>query len=141
MGPVMVPTAAPSKLRVIAMTITVVLLLGAILYLSAPFADSDVRTGFVPVKPAERNGLARSLTGVYLTGSEPGQHGIVLGGPGELKLFELAAIEAPRVVFATYELERVGPMLCLATDQPGGMIEVPGNDTLVYCGEIYQRIP
>ena len=40
-----------------------------------------------------------------------------------------------------FELGRLGPKLCLATNQPGGFIEVTGRDTLVYCGEIYQRIP
>jgi hypothetical protein len=76
-----------------------------------------------------------------MTGTQPGQHGIVLTTTGELRLFELRAVDAPRVVRATGELGRVGPTLCLATDQPGGLITVPDRDTLVYCGETYKRIP
>jgi hypothetical protein len=85
--------------------------------------------------------LHAALTGVYLTGSEPGQHGIVIMGPGEMKLFELAAVEAPRVVYAGYRPGRIGARLSLATDQPGGVIEVATDGRLVYCGETYQRIP
>jgi len=35
----------------------------------------------------------------------------------------------------------VGPKLCLATDQPGGVIEVTAEGNLTYCGEAYHRIP
>ena len=132
---------APGKPRLFALTATVVVLLAAIIYLTEPFGGDGRLEGFVRVERAERAGLEAKLTGVYLTGNEPGQHGIVVTGPGELKLFELDAVEAPRVVYATYQLGRVGPKLCLATDQPGGVIEVTADGNFTYCGEAYQSVP
>jgi hypothetical protein len=76
-----------------------------------------------------------------MTGTQPGQHGIVLTTTGELRLFELRAVDAPRLVRATGELGHVGRTLCLATDQPGGLITITDRDTWVYCGETYKRIP
>jgi len=76
-----------------------------------------------------------------MTGNQPGQHGIVFISPGEVKLFELMALTAPRVVHASGKLGRVGTKLILATDQPGGAIEIANHDTLVYGGEVYRRIP
>ena len=138
--PVVTPPAA-NKSRLAGLVIMAGLLLGAILYLAAPSATGEIPADFTAVEATEAARLQASLTGVYLTGNEPGQHGIVLTGPGELKLFELGAVEAPRVIYAGYQLGRVGPKLCLATDQPGGIIEVTAEGALVYCGEVYQRIP
>jgi hypothetical protein len=140
----MVPVvAAPAanKPRLAGLVIIAGLLLGAILYLAAPSVAEAPPAEFTAVENTEAAGLQASLTGVYLTGNEPGQHGIVVTGPGELKLFELDAVEAPRVVYAGYKLGRVGPKLCLATDQPGGIIEITAEGALLYCGELYQRIP
>lgn len=135
------PVVAASQPRLIAMGAVAFALLGAIIYLAIPFADDNAPAGFVPVESTELAGLQTSLTGVYLTGNEPGQHGIVVTGPGELKLFELGTVEAPRVVYVSYQLGRVDAKLCLATDQPGGLIEVLADDNLAYCGEVYRRIP
>lgn len=132
---------APSKPRLRILSVAAALLLAAVLWLAAPFAVDRTPAGFDPVDAVELDRLHAALTGVYLTGSEPGQHGIVIMGPGEMKLFELAAVEAPRVVYAGYRLGRIGAQLCLATDQPGGVIQVAAPGRLVYCGEAYQRIP
>jgi hypothetical protein len=139
--PVRPPPPAPSTPRVIGLAVTAGLLLAAIIWLAAPFTGGGNPPGFAPVESAELGRLHTSLTGVYLTGSEPGQHGIVIMAPGEMKLFELAAVEAPRVVYAGYRPGRIGARLCLATDQPGGIIEVTADGNLLYCGEVYQRIP
>ncbi len=139
--PVMAPLPAPSRPRLIALAATGGLLLAAILWLAAPPGAGDIPAGFTPADSAELARLQASLTGVYLTGNEPGQHGIVVAAPGEMKLIELAAVEAPRVVYASYRPGRIGGKLCLATDQPGGVIEVAADGNLVYCGETYQRIP
>jgi hypothetical protein len=125
---------------VITLLALVGLLSGALVFLMLPF-PSDPFAGFVPLEGAERDAVQAGLTGVYLTGNEPGQHGIVLSNPGELKLFELGGVEAPRIVYATYSARRNGTKLILATDQPGGAIEVRDNATLVYGGETYRRIP
>ena len=139
--PVAAPAAPLNKPRLAGLLITAGLLLGAIVWLAAPFPADGAPAGFTAVESEERVGLETSLTGVYLTGNEPGQHGIVLGGTGELKLFELGVVEAPRVIYVDYELGRVEANLCLATDQPGGLIEVQTNGNLLYGGEVYQRIP
>lgn len=142
-APVLPERAPPAshRPRLIALTATAFVLLAASVYLAGPFGGDSRPEGFVRVAAAERAGLEAKLTGVYLTGNEPGQHGIVVTGPGELKLFELGAVDAPRVVYAAYQLGRVGPTLCLATDQPGGVVEVTAEGNLSFCGEAYQRVP
>lgn len=139
--PVGEPPPAPSRPRLLVLSVAAVWLLAAVLWLAAPFAVDRTPPGFVSVEAVERTRLHAALTGVYLTGTEPGQHGIVIMGPGEMKLFELAAVEAPRVVYAGYRPGRIGARLCLATDQPGGVVEVAADGGLVYCGETYKRIP
>lgn len=140
--PVSAPPPAPaSRPRVIALSLAAALLLAAIIWLAAPFGAGGPPRGFVPVGSAEREQLQATLVGVYLTGSEPGQHGIVILGPGEMKLFELGSVEAPRVVYADYQLGRIDAKLCLATDQPGGVVEVAPDGNLRYGGETYQRLP
>lgn len=139
--PVMAPAATARRPLVLALAVTAGLLFAAILWLAAPFAAESAPAGFLPLEPAEVDKLQGTLTGVYLTGSEPGQHGIVVTGPGELKLFELGSVEAPRLVYASYRPGRIGGKTCLVTDQPGGVIEIAADGNLVYCGETYERIP
>lgn len=143
-GPVP-PVAAPApvnrKPRVLVLSAIAGLLAATIFFAAAPLGDESIPPGFAPLADPEREELYKALTGVYMTGSEPGQHGIVVSGPGELKLFELAAVEAPRVVYASYQPGRIGGKVVLATDQLGGLIDVPGNGNLEYCGEIYRRLP
>lgn len=135
------PEPRASKPRVIGLSVAAAGLLGAILWLSAPFGGGGVPAGFAPLRGEELDRLQGALAGVYLAGNEPGQHGIVITGPGELKLFELAAVEAPRVVYAAYRPGRVDAKLLLATDQPGGAVEVLADGSLRYGGETYRRIP
>jgi len=94
-----------------------------------------------PLTTAERLAEDAALTGVYLTGPEPGQHGLVILGDGKLKLFRVNAQAAPGVVYGTYQIGRLDGKLCLATDQPGRLIKVIDRQSLEYSGESYQRIP
>lgn len=136
------PVPRASKPRVVALTVAIMTLLAAIAWLMFPHGSArSVPAGFVPLPAGEREQLPASLTGVYLTGSEPGQHGIVITGPQELKLFELGATDAPRVIYASFRPGRVGEKLVLATDQPGGAVEVLADGNLRYGGETYARIP
>ena len=135
------PRAELNLPRVIAMTAVAAVLLGAIIYLRASDNPSITSVHLTPVEPTELEGLRAALAGVYMTGSQPGQHGIVLTTTGELKIFEVNALAAPGVVYAKGEPGRSGPKLFLATNQPGGLIEVVDNDALIYCGETYRRIP
>ena len=134
------PVAVASKPRLLALGTATLVLVGAILW--SRFGDRPaVPVSFHPVLSSEVTELLPSLTGVYLTGNLPGHHGIVFNSAGELKLFELSALTAPRIVYASGELGRSGPRLVWATDQPGGLIEVVDHDTLIYCGESYRRVP
>jgi hypothetical protein len=123
--------------------IGVVLALGGYVAYSEWSADrgSSDRADFAPLTAAERQAEDSSLTGVYSTGSEPGQHGIVILGDGKLKLFQVYAQAAPGVVYGSYRFGRVDGKLCLATDQPGGLIKVIDRESLEFCGEIYKRVP
>jgi hypothetical protein len=135
------PAARPSPLRLIALAAVACALLGGHILLRLLSGAEETPVAFRRMDAAEAAGLQATLAGVYMTGTQPGQHGIVLTTTGELRLFELRAVDAPRLVHATGELGRVGPTLCLATDQPGGLITMPDRDTWVYCGETYKRIP
>ncbi|MDO8541641.1 MAG: hypothetical protein Q7S40_14485 [Opitutaceae bacterium] len=95
---------------------------------------------YVPLAAADAHATGRTLAGVYLTGTEAGQHGIVVSATRELRLFEMRGLEPPRVVNGSFEPVRLGPSLALATDQPGGLILVRDPDTLLYCGETYARV-
>jgi hypothetical protein len=140
--PVSAPAPVASKPRVAVLAAASILLLAAVIWLAVPWGrDDGIPAEFTPVTAAELDQVHASLAGVYLTGSEPGRHGIVVTGPGEMKLVELAAVEAPRVVYAAYRPGRIGDRLHLATNQPGGVIEVLADGNLQYCGETYARIP
>lgn len=119
----------------------VVLLSGYIAYSELAGNDAAPQPALTALTPTERLSEDSTLTAVYMTGSDPGQHGIVILGDGKLKLFRVNAQAAPSVVHGTYQLGRLGPKLCLATDQPGGMITVAERDSLQYGGETYRRIP
>ncbi len=80
------------------------------------------------------------LAGSYMTGTEPGQHGIVILGRGNLELFQVNTRGGPGTVYGTYQLGRKNGVLHLVTDQPGGLITVKSRDTLEFCGETYERI-
>ncbi|MBI2498293.1 MAG: hypothetical protein HYV75_10420 [Opitutae bacterium] len=133
------PGTANSAPRLIVMGLVACLLVGANIWLKK--GGRNIPVLFRPVAPAEAAELQSSLAGVYMTGNQPGQHGIVFIGADDLKLFELSALGAPRVVYASGKLGRIGRQLALATDQPGGVIEVTDRDTLTYCGEVYRRVP
>lgn len=95
----------------------------------------------VRVPAVEAEALLSLHAGVYLTGDRPGEHGIALTTGGELTLFELQAVNAPRVVRVEARLVRRDGALAFATDQPGRAITVQDRDTLVFGGELYRRIP
>ncbi len=127
--------------RLVVLGAAALALVGALVYLQLGRDRPIAPAAFQPVTPAEAAELQNSLAGVYMTGNQPGQHGIVFNTAADVKLFELGALAAPRVVYASGTLGRTGSHLALATDQPGGLIEVTGHDTLTYGGEIYRRIP
>jgi hypothetical protein len=119
----------------------VLLLGGYVAYSEWASRQSGSLPAITPLTASERLAEDVSLTGVYMTGSEPGQHGIIILGDGKLKLFQANAQAAPGVVYGSYRFGRLESKLCLATDQPGGLIKVMDRESLQFCGEIYHRIP
>jgi len=95
----------------------------------------------VALPASERITQDAALTGVYMTGADPGHHGIIILGDGKLKLFRVNTQAAPGVIYGTYKLGRLDGKLCLATDQPGGNIKVLDGQSLEFCNEVYKRIP
>ncbi|MBI5382780.1 MAG: hypothetical protein HZA31_12850 [Opitutae bacterium] len=90
--------------------------------------------------PAEQASVRATVVGVYMTGSEPGHHGVAVMTDGTLKLFQLNRDLAPSMVYGRYQLGRREAKICLITDQPGGVMEMADAKTLLYCGETYKRI-
>ena len=130
---------AGAELKALLILAAVAAVLWAVLtFLRATDAE---RPALSPIDASELASLRASLPGVYMTGPLPGQHGIVVSDSGDLKIFQVNAQEAPSVIYATWEAGRIAGKLALATNQPGGRIEVVDRDTLVYCGENYLRIP
>jgi hypothetical protein len=135
------PPAAASR-RGTAVLLGVALLLGGyIAYSEFAAAEDETSPTLAPLTQTERLAEDAALTGVYMTGSEPGQHGIVILGDGRLKLFVVNAQAAPSLVYGTYRLGRLGTSVCLATDQPGGLIKVLDRETLEFGGGSFKRIP
>jgi hypothetical protein len=119
----------------------VVLLAGYVGYMEWAAPKGSSHPAITPLTNAERLAEDTSLTGVYTTGSEPGQHGIIILGDGKLKLFQVNAQAAPSVVYGSYRFGRLDSKLCLDTDQPGGLVKVLDRESLEFCGEVYRRIP
>jgi hypothetical protein len=132
------PPANPARLA--AMIAIIVTLSGALVWLRWPIG-TDAAGNFTRLNAGEIADLQATAAGVYMTGNQPGDHGIALTTTGELRLFELRGSEPPGVVNPSFEWGRVGSSIGLSTDQPGGVIVQSDRDTLVYCGETYERIP
>lgn len=119
-------------------------LVGLIGYITFPLISAEPsprETEFEPSSASLQNESSKTgLAGVYMTGSEPGDHGISLAEDGALKLFQLNADHSPSVLHDTYQIGRAGGKIALASGQPGGLITVQSPDTLSFCGEIYRRV-
>jgi hypothetical protein len=113
---------------------------GYIVYAEFFAAPGDERPALVPLSAPELVAEESSLTGAYMTGTEPGHHGIVILAGGRLELFRVNARGGPGTVYGTYRLGRKNGEFALSIDQPGGLIKVTGRDALEYCGETYRRI-
>jgi hypothetical protein len=107
-----------------------------------PGASPVTAARFTPLveDQAYADQLAR-LAGVYLTGNRPGDHGIVVGADGALKIFELNGASAPSLIRDTIRLGHIDGHLAGLTNQPGGALGLTGINSLIYCGESYRRVP
>ncbi|HUL51992.1 MAG TPA: hypothetical protein VLT83_01155 [Opitutaceae bacterium] len=134
------PAARLNPRRVIALAVAACVLGGAHFWWRIPSGAEETPAALQRMDAAEAARVRATLAGVYMTGTQPGEHGIVLTDTEEVRLFELRAVDAPLVIHAAGEWGHVGPALNLATDQPGGLIRIPDPETLIYCGETYKRI-
>jgi hypothetical protein len=123
-----------------ALMAVVALLAGYIGYAEFTAPRREAGPALAPIAATERLTEDTNITGVFMTGSEPGHHGIIILGGGKLKLFRVNAQSAPSILEGTYTLGRLGSKLAIATNQPGGVISVAERHTLEYCGMKFQRI-
>lgn len=107
------------------------------LLLHLPHAEASLLDQFerVPV-----DATVIGLAGVYVTGNEPGDHGIVIGDDGDLKLFRLNRTGAPDLLRERFEPGRIGRDSCLLPSRTRIPIWTGAANTLTYCGETYRRV-
>lgn len=82
---------------------------------------------------------SQELAGVYMTGNQPGHHGITVGVAGTLTLFQLNDRAEPSLLRDRYRFVRVDGQICIIGTLPGGLLRPQRNRTLSYAGESYQR--
>lgn len=129
----------PYRMALIA---AVVLLTGYLVYAPPSAALPRPADTFEPVADErEADAAIQKLAGVYLTGSQPGHHGISLAADGTLKLFQLNLIGPPSLIQDTFQVGRIGGQPSALGHQTGGAIRFEGSETLTFCGETYHRIP
>lgn len=133
------PPPEPPSFPFVLVTL-VVALAGYITYAEFFAPRGDPPPVLTPLSAAELVAEEATLTGAYMTGTEPGQHGIVILAGGKLELFQVNARGGPGTVYGTYQLGRKNGELSLSLDQPGGLIKVISRDSLEFCGETYKRV-
>jgi len=80
-----------------------------------------------------------ALSGLYMSGSNPGQHVIILLSTGGLRLMQTNNAGAPSEIKDSYRILSGEDGLFLQTTHPGPLIQVVTKETLSYCGETYRR--
>jgi hypothetical protein len=78
--------------------------------------------------------------GVYMAGTQPGQHGISLAADGTMKLFELNAQGAPHLLQDTFRPSLIDGKLCAMGRQTNEPIYFVGPGTLRFGGETFLKI-
>lgn len=136
------PPAAPppAKPTTLILAVAALILGGYVAYAKFSGGTSAAAPALVALTTAERTAQDAALIGVYMTGTQPGSCGIAVQGDGNVKIFRVNQLAAPSTVYGSYRLGRIDSTLCLATDQPGGLIKVIDIRTLEYVGEKYERI-
>lgn len=107
------------------------------------FGDADSPAdGFIPVTDELAGGRFRAeLSGVYMTGPRPGDHGIALTTDGNLKLFQNNAQGAPSLIRDTYRIGHVGTQLSARGTETKVTLRFEGSTRLTSGGETYLRLP
>ncbi len=107
------------------------------------FADAGQSVdGFVPVADEPTSESFRTeLSGVYMTGPQPGDHGIALTADGNLKLFQNNAQGAPSLIRDTYRIGHVGSQISARGTETKVTLRFDGKTRLTSGGETYHRLP
>lgn len=134
------PAALPPtrRARLVALSAVITLLLGgiaALIFLRGAESQLDL----APLAAAERTATAQRVEGVYVTGGEAGDRGIVVGADGALRIFELNAGSAPNFVHGTWKAGRINGALSLLVPELRTVVTIVDRETIVYCGERYRR--
>jgi len=136
-----VPPARRHRVRVGVLSAAAVVLLAGVALFSFVFLppDRDQAPPFVPLPAAELADTARQVAAVYVTGDAPGSRGIVVGGEGGIRIFELNAAGAPSFIHGTWQAGRIKGMLCLRIPELDTVVEIVDHETIAYCGQRYRR--
>jgi hypothetical protein len=78
--------------------------------------------------------------GVYMVGTQPGQHGISLAIDGTMKLFEINAQGAPHLLQDTFGFSRIDGKLCVVGSQTNEPIFLVAPGTLRFGGDKFIKI-
>jgi hypothetical protein len=130
--------SAKHRVRLVALSVATVLLLAAnvgLLWLRGSAPEPEL----TPLDSVELAAAVPTFEGVYVTGSEPGARGIVVGGEGTIRIFELNAGGAPSFVHGTWKAGRFENKLSLLVPQLRTIITIVDRETLLYGGERYRR--
>ncbi len=138
-----VPTVSALRLpHRIAFAVAAVVLAGYIAYPTLSAEPVPPPPYFTPFADAKQEDAQReALSGVYMTGAQAGQTGIALTADGSLRLFQINTQGTPSLIQDTYRLGRIGNVVYILSNQPGGPIRVNEGNTLSFCGETYSRLP
>lgn len=142
-GPAALPTRATRarsrRIPLVIMSSLVIALGGGIAVLRISRARMAADPGMTPIPAAEQAQAVGNVGGVYVTGSEPGRRGIVVGDDGTIRIFQLNARTPPSMVNDTWRAARRGAQLVLVLDELGTTVEIIDRDRISYCGETYRR--
>jgi len=123
-------------LATVALTLTGYLAYPAISAESAPRAAQPEAIKDIQQVETERTRWA----GVYMVGTQPGQHGISLAIDGTMKLFEINAQGVPHLLQDTFGFGRIEGKLCVVGSQTNEPIFLVAPGTLQFGGENFLKI-
>ncbi len=81
------------------------------------------------------------LSGVYMTGPNPGAHGVALASDGNIKLFQNNDDGAPSLIRDTYRVGKLGTQLAVRGTSTNVTLRFEGTALLTTGGETYHRLP
>lgn len=132
-------SALSRRMQLVIMALLAIGLGGGIAALRISRARMSPDPEVAPLPAAEQATTAQSVEGVYVTGSEPGSRGIVVGADGAIRIFQLNARTPPSMVTDTWRAGRRDNQLVLVLAELQTTVEIVSRDRISYCGETYRR--